>query len=63
MTRKEIEETTGDSKGFAKNVGAFTKGKPKPATLEHREFVETKRVGRRLVHRLTAKAKREIKAW
>lgn len=52
LTRKEMEEQAG-KKGFSKALGAPTKGKPKPGTLEYLKYVERRNQEKPFEYRIT----------
>jgi hypothetical protein len=43
ITRPKIIAIIGQRKGYARAMGAPTKGEPKPGTLEYLRYVEVKR--------------------
>jgi hypothetical protein len=66
MTRKQLKGIIRHPKGYAKAIGTGTKGKPQPASLEGRGFVETRRTGGaggQLEHRVTPIGKSAIRSW
>lgn len=57
LTRKQLQEVTGQEKGWSKLLGAVTRGTPAPDTLEGRGLVRSEVKDGKLVYTLTPAGK------
>ena len=60
-TRKDIVAVTGNPKGYSKAIGAPTRGKPKPESLEGRKMVVRKDMTMPFEYKITDVGRAELK--